>query len=740
MSPGPATPAVSVVIPAYNAARVLGEALRSVFAQTFRDFEVLVIDDGSTDGTAGVAAHYGDRVRLLRQANAGPGAARNAGVAASRAPLIAFLDADDVWLPDKLALQARYFAAYPETGLLHTATVAAGNTRASAAPAGMHPPAPPSSVFCDLFHTDYDINTLTVMVRRDVVVEAGGFDERREVHVEDWDLWLRIAAAHKVGYLSEPTAVRRPGGGMSSDVEKTFRGQAEVIRKITPLCAAACPRHREAPGACLRRRWYRFHWELGYARRREGRAAAARRAFLDAIRERPLAAGAWTQLAASVAGPRLSVAGRRVRAALRAGEPARSGSEVPSLLNDTLYRRARHGLSDRAHRIDTFVQRVRLGERQRILFEAASPMSFVIFKPVYERLRQDPRFEFWFTATGVTWEPRRLYDRVGIGEHVVTPARAAWMKVDACVNTDFWDTTWLHRRTRRIHMFHGVAGKYGLDAPLELAPIVRSFDRLLFPNEDRLRRYVDAALVPEGSPAAVLAGYPKVDCLVDGTLDGAAVRRTLGLDAGRPTVIYAPTWSPHSSLNQVGEELITALASAGYNVIVKLHDRSYDLTSRGSGGVDWSQRLAAFEGHPTVKLASSPDAAPYLAAADALVTDHSSIGFEYALLDRPLVVVDCPELVANAEITPSKVTALRSAADVVTGAWEVVGAVRRQLEDPSLHRIERQALARQFFYCPGTATDRVVQAIYEVLGLEPPVFQAPSSGPRLPDLEPAARA
>jgi CDP-glycerol glycerophosphotransferase len=384
-----------------------------------------------------------------------------------------------------------------------------------------------------------------------------------------------------------------------------------------------------------------------------------------------------------------------------------------------VYRRARLVLSDGLHAADTLAHRTRMAERRRILFEAASPMSFVIFRPVYDRLRRDPRLEFWFTATGSAWEPTRLFGRVGIRERVVMPARAAWMKVDACVNTDFWDSTWLHRRTRRIHMFHGVAGKYGLDAPVEIAPTVRSFDRLLFPNKDRLRRYTEAALVAEGSAAAVLAGYPKVDCLVDGSIDGAAVRRKIGLDPARPTVVYAPTWSPHSSLNRVGEELILALARADFNVVVKLHDRSYDLTARGSGGVNWRARLAAFEGHPRVTLVDSPDATPYLAAADALVTDHSSIGFEYALLDRPLVIVDCPDLVAHARVTPSKAHALRSAAEVVASGGDAVEAIGRQLEEPSLHSKERQALAREFFYRPGTATERAVRAIYDVLALEP---------------------
>ena len=93
------------------------------------------------------------------------------------------------------------------------------------------------------------------------------------------------------------------------------------------------------------------------------------------------------------------------------------------------------------------------------------------------------------------------------------------MKFDAYINTDFWNMTWLPRRTRRIHLFHGVAGKYGLDAPTRIAPVVATFDRLMFPNHDRLMRYAEAGLVDPDSPTAALIGYPKVDCLVDGSLN-----------------------------------------------------------------------------------------------------------------------------------------------------------------------------------------------------------------------------
>src|SRR5439155_1043267 len=116
----------------------------------------------------------------------------------------------------------------------------------------------PKRVYCDLFHGRLDINTLTVMVPRKVLLECGGFDERRELHVEDWDLWLRIAARHPVGYLSWPLAVHRPGGSMSSEVEKTYQGQQMVIGQSAALCEAACDKHAASPDECFRQREYKL--------------------------------------------------------------------------------------------------------------------------------------------------------------------------------------------------------------------------------------------------------------------------------------------------------------------------------------------------------------------------------------------------------------------------------------------------------------------------------------------------
>ena len=106
---------ISCIVPCYNAERFLAEAIDSILAQTLSPAEIVVVDDGSTDGSAAVAARFAGRVNYLRQDNAGPAAARNAGLAATRGDFVAFLDADDLWHPEKLQRQAGRFAARPET-------------------------------------------------------------------------------------------------------------------------------------------------------------------------------------------------------------------------------------------------------------------------------------------------------------------------------------------------------------------------------------------------------------------------------------------------------------------------------------------------------------------------------------------------------------------------------------------------------------------------------------------------
>jgi hypothetical protein len=406
--------------------------------------------------------------------------------------------------------------------------------------------------------------------------------------------------------------------------------------------------------------------------------------------------------------------------------PSRCYAAPRNLTQDTMCRRLRSAAVHAMHRLDDSI--IALGRsKQRILFEAASPLSVAVARPVLEILRRDGRLELWFTTSDGAWNAATVFGPAGITERVVPSSTVRWMKFDAYINTDFWNMTWLPRRALRIHLFHGVAGKYGLDAPTRIAPVVATFDRLMFPNRGRLSRYADAGLVDPDGTAAALIGYPKVDCLVDGSLNRTAIQRRLGLDPGRPTLLYAPTWSPYSSLNLSGESIIATLARLGGNVIVKLHDRSYDMSDRASGGVDWRMRIGRVCREHGVHLAREFDATPYLSVADALVTDHSSVGFEFMLLDRPIVVVDCPELLQRARVTPEKVTMLRDAAEVVSGAAGLPAAVSRALADPLRHAEARRTASAELFHRPGTATARALQCIYDLLELAAPESLSPAA-------------
>lgn len=397
-----------------------------------------------------------------------------------------------------------------------------------------------------------------------------------------------------------------------------------------------------------------------------------------------------------------------------------------NLVHDTAYRRARAVAAATLHALDGALRRP--GAQRRVLFEAASPMSLAVFMPLYRRMCHDPRIEFWFSSCSRTWSPDALFADVGPGARVLPSSQLRWKKFDAYINTDFWDMTWMPRRTPRLHLFHGVAGKYGLDAPVRIAPVVRSFDRLLFPNRDRLSRYVNAGLVDGSSGQAALVGYPKVDCLVDGSLDRRTTLASRGIPADRPVVLYAPTWSPHSSLNSMGSDVIAALAQLDVTTIVKLHDRSYDTATRGSGGVDWNREIGELCARHGAWLVRDADASPWLHAADLLITDHSSVGFEYMLLDRPLVVLDCPELLSHARVNPDKVARLRSGAFVVRDTRAIATTVSDALAHPRVHAGARQQIADDLFFQAGTATGRALQCIYEVLDLPLPaglLAQAP---------------
>lgn len=373
----------------------------------------------------------------------------------------------------------------------------------------------------------------------------------------------------------------------------------------------------------------------------------------------------------------------------------------------------------------------RLGRLQRtrsVVVELRTPVSHAILGPIADRLTANTDLRVWYTSEN----PERIR-RLVPAERLLTRRAAEWRRFDLYINGDPWAAAPLRRCAHRVNFFHGVAGKYDLDNPAGLPMGFDTYDRVAFVNRDRMARYLDAGVVTPRQ--AALVGYPKLDRLAAGGYDAAQVRAALGLDPGRPAAVYAPTYSPASSLHLAGEAIVRALVRAGFATIVKLHDRSLDADPRYNDGIDWRGRFTALmaETPGRVAFSEAADASPLLAAADVLVTDHSSIGFEYLLLDRPLIVFDAPDLPRTARINPEKVARLRSAASVAATPDQTAALAAAALAHPTVLSAARRAVAREMFHDPGRATDRAVTLLRGLLrrGAMP----APTAGSALePDL------
>lgn len=358
------------------------------------------------------------------------------------------------------------------------------------------------------------------------------------------------------------------------------------------------------------------------------------------------------------------------------------------------------------HRLDHAIGRLR--PRRDVLIEMRTPVYSAVLGPVAEALARERDTEVWYTSE----YPDRIEPLVPRGRFL-THGQVEWRRFDAYLNGDPWAAARLRRCAHRINFFHGVAGKYDLDNPAGLPMGFEYYDRVAFINRDRMQRYLAARVVT--AQQAVLVGYPKLDRLASGQWNAADVRASLGLDPTRPVALYAPTYSEASSLHLAGEAIVAALACAGLNVIVKLHDRSLDSDPRYTAGIDWRARFRALEQPGRVRYVEAPDASPLLAAADLLVTDHSSLGFEFLVLDRPLIVFDAPDLARVARINADKIELLRSAAVVVKTTSELANAALGSLRDPAAGSHARMRVASEMFYDPGRATERAVNLVREFL-------------------------
>lgn len=201
-------PDVSVVIPTYNYARFLAHAIESILAQEGAEAEIIVVDDGSTDHTHEVARRFAGNIEYVSTPHRGPAFARNTGIELSKGELIAFLDADDYWLPGKLARQLSFLRAHPVVDLCHGAFLIAseGQETGRLRRYWQHSGFLPSLL--ELLRNCW-VNTSTVIVRRSVFSQIGMFDTSFRTS-EDWNMWLRIIlSGRRIFYLYEPLALSR---------------------------------------------------------------------------------------------------------------------------------------------------------------------------------------------------------------------------------------------------------------------------------------------------------------------------------------------------------------------------------------------------------------------------------------------------------------------------------------------------------------------------------------------------
>lgn len=712
--PGPRyLPAISVVISTYNRADLLAEAIDHVLGQQDPDtprFELLVVDNNSTDRTRTVvaAAEARDgRARYIFEPNQGLSHARNAGIAAARAPILTFTD-DDVRVgPGWVAAIARTFRDYPGVS-------AVGGKVLPLWPA----PPPP-------WLTRAGWGPLALVDHGDDPVRV---DASNPLCLVGANLAVSRRAFELVGGFS--TVVQRVTdtvGSMEDDefLQRLFR--AGCFGVYDPRIVIHAAVQRERLDRAYHRQWHTGHGHFHALVRPQylERSNAGRLLDVPAHMYRAAMTDAFGWVRAKLRGDDAEAFARELRLRFFDGflrTRRRQSREVPLSVRSVQWPQGSMRHAPRARlaigalrEVDKLLSRYDRRDVRDILLDARTSMEYAMMAPVHAALARDPRLRVWVTSSERPRQLDTIYREAGAAARRISPRWAMTRRFDACLAADFvWAS--LPRGSCRVQMFHGVAGKWGhiYDRP---TMSMRDWHRLFFINERRLRNFVAAGAIDAGSDAIRLVGMPKADCLVNGSLQRDAILAAAGLDPQRPSVLYAPTWTQFSSLNAIGEDVVRGLMKAGYTVLVKLHDNSLDMAYESSGGIDWVARLTPLLQGGHGLLVRDANASPWLVAADVLISDHSSIGFEFLLLDRPVVRIEMPELIRRAGIPEEYVALMAAAATTASTAGEVLRTVERGFADPAQKSGTRRHVAAELFYDPGRATQRAVRELYALIGL-----------------------
>jgi len=275
-------PVVSVIIPAYNVAPFIGDTLRSVLAQTFSDYEVIIVNDGSPDTVEleAILQPYLDRIVYLKQENQGAGAARNTGLRAARGEFVAFLDGDDEWLPTFLEKQLQLIRSGPGYDLVYADAQLFGNSPKARGTVMQREPSEGPVTFESLLAERCLVNTSTVVARREPILEVGLFDVTLR-NSQDFDLWVRLAKRDgaRMNYQREVLARHRVWeGSLASDGIKSVEGELRVLAKVSQR-ADLTPEERETLSRTVSLRSASVEVDRGKRSLLHGEFEAAARSF-----------------------------------------------------------------------------------------------------------------------------------------------------------------------------------------------------------------------------------------------------------------------------------------------------------------------------------------------------------------------------------------------------------------------------------------------------------------------------
>jgi glycosyltransferase involved in cell wall biosynthesis len=298
------SPRVSITIPTYNCARFLGQAIRSALSQTYTDYEIVVVDDGSTDDTREVLAEFGDRIRYVYQPNGGLSSARNLAVSQARGELIAYLDADDLWYPHRLEAGVAFLDAHEECGLVHSDWTMIDETDRVIQPrvnADSGRPFPRGHCTLDLLQRSH-IQVPTVLERRECFDRVGTFDPRLKT-AQDYLHWIRIAMdGMAIGYVPESLALyRRTASSLSSSPRRVLDDGVIIFETLLTEQTGLRQFGPEAVDLA-RDRLYHHRRELAYLDRLEGRTTESLGHTLSLVRQWPLRAELYVDLVKACAG------------------------------------------------------------------------------------------------------------------------------------------------------------------------------------------------------------------------------------------------------------------------------------------------------------------------------------------------------------------------------------------------------------------------------------------------------